>query len=409
MLDDPAPMARPSGRAHYFPDVSDESWNDWKWQYRNRIRDVDALARFLAYSPEQLEALKRLAPRLHIGIPPYYLSLIDPADPQDPIRKQAAPSLQEFTLKGAGISDPLAEDSHMPVPGVVHKYPDRALFIATSMCPMYCRHCTRRREWDEGERPKNRAQLDAMIAYIRATPVIRDVIFSGGDPLSLPLATLDYCLGELRKIPHVEIIRIGTRYPVVLPQRITDALLAVLERHLPLWMNTHFNHPNELTPEAASACRRILRTGIPVNNQSVLLKGVNDDADTMLRLSHGLLRMGVRPYYLFQCDPVEGAEHLRTSPWKGVEILEKMRGHTSGLAIPTFVLDTEGGGKVPLNPNYLLYATDDALVLRNYEGRIFRYPLSRSDQVLDQPSPPPKDPAPSMYRPARPRLVKPKR
>jgi lysine 2,3-aminomutase len=246
--------------------------------------------------------------------------------------------------------------------------------------------------------------LDAMIDYIRNTPAIRDVIFSGGDPLSLPVPVLDYCLSELRKIEHVEIIRIATRYPVVLPQRITPDLLAVLSMHLPIWLNTHFNHPNELTPEAVAACRRIQLAGIPMNNQSVLLRGVNDNAETMLKLCHGLLKMGVRPYYLFQCDPIQGAEHLRTNAWTGVEILDKMRGHTSGLAIPTFVVDTEGGGKVPLSPNYLLYATEDSLVVRNYEGRIFNY---------RNPSPP----APRKARkagslpfeqakPARPRLVK---
>jgi lysine 2,3-aminomutase len=212
-----------------------------------------------------------------------------------------------------------------------------------------------------------------MIAAVAARPQIRDVIFSGGDPLSLPLPVLDYCLSELRKIPHVEIVRIGTRYPVVLPQRITEELTALLSRHRPLWVHTHFNHPREITAESAEACLRLQKAGIPLNNQSVLLRGVNDSAETMMALCHGLLRIGVRPYYLFQCDPVQGAEHLRTSVWTGVEILEKMRGHTSGFAVPTFVVDTEGGGKVPLAPNYLLSCTEDELVLRNYEGRIFRY------------------------------------
>ncbi len=322
------------------------------------------------------------------------------------MRKQAAPSIAEYTYHSVGVSDPLAEERDMPVEGLVHRYPDRCLFIATNMCPMYCRHCTRRREWEDGELPKNRAMLDAMIDYIRATPSIRDVIFSGGDPVSLPVPVLDYCLTELRKIPHVEIIRLATRYPVVLPQRITDDLLAVLSKHLPVWLNTHFNHPNELTPESAAACRKILRAGIPVNNQSVLMRGVNDSAETMTKLCHGLLKMGVRPYYLFQCDPIQGAEHLRTSAWTGVEILEKMRGHTSGLAIPTFVVDTEGGGKVPLTPNYLMYATEDTLVLRNYEGHIFNYrnPTPAPPRRARKSASLPFDQAGS--RPARPRLVR---
>jgi lysine 2,3-aminomutase len=367
-----APQSR-STRERLFPGVSDADWNDWRWQYRHRIRDIETLARLLPIPASEYRHLSLLGPRLHLGIPPYYLSLVDPDDPEDPIRRQAVPTSQEFVQSDPGLRDPLAEEPHMVVEGLVHKYPDRALFIATNMCPMYCRHCTRRREWDLGERPRSRAELDRMIAAVAARPQIRDVIFSGGDPLSLPLPVLDYCLSELRKIPHVEIVRIGTRYPVVLPQRITEELTALLSRHRPLWVHTHFNHPREITAESAEACLRLQKAGIPLNNQSVLLRGVNDSAETMMALCHGLLRIGVRPYYLFQCDPVQGAEHLRTSVWTGVEILEKMRGHTSGFAVPTFVVDTEGGGKVPLAPNYLLSCTEDELVLRNYEGRIFRY------------------------------------
>ncbi len=405
MLANEAPARGAGGRAQFFPEATDAEWNDWRWQYRNRVRDLDVLSRLLPLTAAEYKQLKLLGPRLHLGIPPYYLSLIDPQDPDDPVRRQAVPSPAEFLPQHPGLVDPLAEDNHMAVEGLVHKYPDRALFIATNMCPMYCRHCTRRREWDEGEKPKNRGQLDRMIGYIRETPQIRDVIFSGGDPLSLPLSVLDYCLSELRKIPHVEIIRIGTRYPVVLPQRITQDLTNLLSRHLPLWVHTHFNHPNEITPESSEACRRIQRAGVPMNNQSVLLRGVNDSAETMLRLCHGLLRIGVRPYYLFQCDPVRGAEHLRTSVWTGVEILEKMRGHTSGFAVPTFVVDTEGGGKIPLGPTYHLYSTEDALVLRNYEGRIFQY---------RNPAPPPPRkqrrapglPFEEADKPRKPRLVK---
>jgi lysine 2,3-aminomutase len=407
MLDSPAPLPRQCGRQNYFPHVSDENWNDWRWQYRNRVRDLDTLLKHLPYTPAESRQLRLIEPQLHIGITPYYLSLIDPQDPEDPVRKQAAPSLLEYTYHSVGTDDPLAEDGDMPVEGLVHRYPDRCLFIATNMCPMYCRHCTRRREWQEGEMPKSRPQLNAMIDYIRQTPQIRDVIFSGGDPLSLPMSVLDYCLSELRKISHVEIIRIGTRYPVVLPQRIDDEVCEILSRHLPIWLNTHFNHPNEITPEAAAACRKVLASGVPINNQSVLMRGVNDSVETMLKLCQGLLRIGVRPYYLFQCDPVNGAEHLRTSVWTGVEILEKMRGHTSGMAIPTFVVDTEGGGKVPLAPNYLLYASEDSIVLRNYEGKIFQYrnpapsPRRRLRRAADAALPFEQAP-----RTTRPRLVK---
>ncbi len=406
MLETPAPEPSSEyGRRLFFPSATDAEWNDWRWQYRNRVRDLATLAKYLPFSKGEFDQLKLVEDQLHIGIPPYYLALIDPADMEDPIRKQAVPAGAEFTYHSVGVSDPLHEDGEMAVEGLVHRYPDRVLFIATNMCPMYCRHCTRRREWEDGELPKSRPMLDAMIAYIRQTPQIRDVIFSGGDPLSLPLPVLDYCLTEIRKIPHVEIIRIGTRFPVVLPQRVTDELCTVLGKHLPVWMNTHFNHPRELTPEAHAACQRVLRTGIPVNNQSVLMRGVNDSAETMLKLCHGLLRIGVRPYYLFQCDPIRGAEHLRTSVWAGVEILEKMRGWTSGLAIPTFVVDTEGGGKIPLAPNYLMYATEDALVLRNYEGRIFQYknpapPAARRRRKAAA------SPLPFDAKPARPHLVK---
>ncbi len=405
MLDAPAPEPLPqSNRNLFFPGATDAQWNDWRWQYRNRVRDLATLAKYIPFSKAEFDQLRLVEDQLHIGIPPYYLSLIDPSDAEDPVRKQAVPAACEFTYRSVGINDPLHEDGDMPVEGLVHKYPDRALFIATNMCPMYCRHCTRRREWADGEMPKSRPMLDAMINYIRKTPQIRDVIFSGGDPLSLPLPVLDYCLTELRKIPHVEIIRIGTRFPVVLPQRISDDVVEVLSRHLPIWLNTHFNHPREITAESAAACMKIQRAGTPVNNQSVLLRGVNDTPETMLKLCQGLLKIGVRPYYLFQCDPVIGAEHLRTSVWTGVEIIERMRGWTSGLAIPTFVVDTEGGGKIPLGPNYLMYQTEDALVLRNFQGRMLQYknppPLvsrrrRRSSSAL-----------PFEAKPQRPRLVK---
>jgi lysine 2,3-aminomutase len=400
------PPAPASGRRYYFPDVTDAEWADWKWHYRHRVRDLDTLHRLLPYAKAEYQQLKAHEGALHIGIPPYYLSLIDPTDGEDPVRKQSVPVQEEFLYHSVGLDDPLREDVDMPVEGLVHRYPDRCLFIATNMCPMYCRHCTRRREWADGELPKSRAQLDAMVDYIRRTPQIRDVIFSGGDPLSLSLEILDYCIGSLRQIPHVEIVRVGTRYPVVLPQRITQEVADLLGSHHPLWVHTHFNHPSELTPEAHEACLRLLKAGVPMNNQSVLLRGVNDNAETMIRLCQGLLRFGIRPLYIFHCDPVRGAEHLRTSVWTGVEILEKMRGHTSSMAVPTYVLDTEGGGKVPLAPNYMLSASEDTLVLRNFQGRILRYqnptpPAKRRSRGASAQTLPFRD-----AQPRKPRLVK---
>ncbi len=367
------PMKQQSGRERFFPGMADQLWNDWRWQYRHRVREVEELARLLPFDPQELETLRAFKDDLHLAVTPYCLSLIDPDDPADPIRRQVVPSTLEFEEQERCSRDPLGEEAHTPVGGIVHKYPDRALFIATNICPAYCRYCTRRRKWLEKRRPKTLNQLDAMISYVRETPSIRDVLFSGGDPFSLSLPIFSHCLKALDAIPHVEIIRIATRYPVVLPQRFDEELLKVLSGYSSLWMVTHFNHPNELTAESAAACRKVLRAGIPVNNQSVLLRGVNDNVETMLKLCRGLLKIGVRPYYLFQCDPVQGAEHLRTSVWTGVKIIEKMRGFTSGLAVPTFVVDTEGGGKVPLNSNYCLQSNGDSLLLRNYEGKLFRY------------------------------------
>jgi len=353
----------------YFPEVSIEEWADWKWQYRNRIKTVLGLSKFL---PVDLGLFKRSNHELHMAITPYYLSLIDKKNyHDDPIYKQAVPSPEEFG--DAGLADPLHEAEQSPVDGIVHRYPDRCLFISTSWCAMYCRFCTRKRQWEHGEMPKSRRQLEVMLDYIRKTPAIRDVILSGGDPLSLPMDTLEFILSSLRDIPHVEIIRIGTRFPVVLPQRITEDLVAMLKRYRPLYINTHFNHVNEITVESSAACDKLLCAGIPVNNQSVLLRGVNDTTQSMLNLCHGLLKIGVRPYYLFACDKVVGAEHFRTTVETGVNIIKGMRGFTSGLAIPQFVVDTEGGGKVPVNPDYVVHHVSDGIVLRNYEGRIFKY------------------------------------
>jgi lysine 2,3-aminomutase len=291
--------------------------------------------------------------RYPLSITPYYLSLINPDDPEDPIRKQAVPSILEMTMGTMGLEDPLAEREDSVVPGLVHRYPDRVLMVLTDICPMLCRHCTRKREWRHGGWVRPDSEIEAMLSYLRRNSGIRDVIISGGDPLTLATHRL---------------------FPVVLPQRIDKDLCAMLSRHSPIWLNTHFNHPREITPESAGACDRLLRSGVPVNNQSVLLHGINDTVETQLKLCQGLLRIKVRPYYLFQCDEVQGTEHLRTPVETGIKIIEGMRGHTSGLALPTFVIDLpEGGGKVPLQPNYVLEQTEGELLLRNYEGRMFRY------------------------------------
>jgi lysine 2,3-aminomutase len=361
-------------RYRFFRDIPDSLWNDWKWQFRNRITRVEQLAQLIPLSTEEQTQLRLVAMRYPLSVTPYYLSLINPDDPDDPIRKQAIPSPMEMTMGSMGLEDPLDEKKDTVVPGLVHRYPDRVLLVLTDICPMFCRHCTRKREWRNGGWVRSSAEVEAMLDYISQHKAVRDIILSGGDPLTLSTRHLEDIISRLRKIKHVEIIRIGTRFPVVLPQRIDNELCSMLARHGPIWLNTHFNHVREITPEAAEACDRLLRSGVPVNNQSVLLRGVNDSVEDQTRLCHALLRIKVRPYYLFQCDEVQGTEHLRTPVEAGIKIIEGMRGHTSGLAIPAFVIDLpQSGGKVPLQPNYVLAQTEDELVLRNYEERIFHY------------------------------------
>jgi lysine 2,3-aminomutase len=363
-----------AGRYRLFPGVSDINWNDWKWQFRNRITTIDQLSRLIPLSIEEQTQLGLVTERYPLSITPYYLSLIDQDNPNDPVRKQAVPSILEMTMSTIGMEDPLAEKEDSVVPGLVHRYPDRVLMVLTDICPMLCRHCTRKREWRYGGWVRPPAEIEAMLDYLRRNTNVRDVVISGGDPLTLATRHLEDIISKIREIKHIEIIRIGTRFPVVLPQRIDTELCAMLSKYGPIWLNTHFNHPNEITPESAAACDRLLRAGVPVNNQSVLLRGVNDNVETMTRLCQGLLKIKVRPYYLFQCDEVQGTEHLRTSVETGVKIIEGMRGHTSGLAIPTFVVDlVDGGGKVPLQPNYVLSMAEDELLLKNYEGKVFRY------------------------------------
>jgi lysine 2,3-aminomutase len=357
-----------------FSNVPESLWRDWRWHFRNRITSIDRLSHFIPLSTGERAQLQLVVKRYPLSITPYYLSLINPEDPGDPIRRQAIPSVLEMALNSMGMEDPLAEKEDSVVPGMVHRYPDRVLMVITDICPMLCRHCTRKREWQHGGWVRTEAEIEAMLDYLRRNEDIRDVVISGGDPLSLSTSRLENIISRVRGIRHIEIIRIGTRFPVVLPQRIDDELCAMLSKYGPIWLNTHFNHPHEITPESAAACDRLLRSGIPVNNQSVLLRGVNDNVETMLKLCQGLLRIKVRPYYLFQCDEVRGTEHLRTPVDTGIKIIEGMRGHTSGLAIPTFVVDlVQGGGKVSLQPNYVLSQTQEELLLRNYEGNVYRY------------------------------------
>lgn len=368
--DDPFPSGV-AGRERLFPRIPDKLWNDWRWQMRERVTTVAALTRLLPRLAPEKAVLRRVTADFRMAVTPYYLSLIDPNDPSDPVLRQAVPHPDELRFQDTGYNDPLHEEALSPVPGLTHRYPDRVLLLASNACAVYCRHCTRKRVFCGNEKTDN---LDRMIAYIAATPAVRDVIVSGGDPLLLPLPQLDRLLGRLRAIPHVEIIRIGTRVPVTLPQRVDADLAAMLARHHPVWVNTHFNHARECTPEAARACDILLRAGIPLNNQSVLLRGVNDDVDTIRALVHALARMRVRPYYLYQCDPVRGAEHLRTPLSTGLAIMEGLRGHTGGFTVPTFVVDAPGGGgKIAVSPQVLVFYDEAAgeAVLRNFQGREF--------------------------------------
>jgi lysine 2,3-aminomutase len=357
--------------------VPDHQWDDWRWQSQHAIRSVRQLRDLLPFTPDELEAIGSLEAHYKLAIPPYYFSLINSEDPHDPIRLQSVPSpLEMQTESGYELEDPLEEDKDSPVPGLTHRYADRALLVTTHVCTMYCRFCTRKRAtmvrggWDAISRNDER-----MIEYVREHPEIRDVIVSGGDPLTLPYTKLRFFLESLAEIPHVDVIRIGTRVPVTLPQKLYEQeLVDLLASAGKVWIQTHFNHPNEITPEAARVCNILLRAGMPVNNHTVLMRGVNDSVETIRRLMRALLRIKVRPYYLFHCDPVIGASHFRTSVWKGLEIMEGLRGHLSGLGIPTYVVDCpHGGGKVPLMPNYLVSASDDAVVLRNFEGMLVRY------------------------------------
>ena len=374
-IDEEPPGCTPrTGKEQFFSHVPASSWNDWKWQFRHRITTVESLKGYLPLSSQEESQLKLVITRYPLSITPHYLSLINPDDPDDPIRKQAVPSFDEILYANMGEEDPLEEKRDSVVPGLVHRYPDRVLMVLTDVCPMLCRHCTRKREWQHGGWVRSGAEIQAMLRYIAGHKEVRDVILSGGDPLTLSTGHLEKVISGLRQIEHVEIIRIGTRFPVVLPQRIDSELCSMLSQYGPIWLNTHFNNHREVTPASAAACDRLLRAGIPVNNQTVLLRGVNDSLEEQMSLVHALLKIKVRPYYLFQCDEVQGTEHLRTPVETGLEIIKGLRGHTSGLGVPTFVIDLPGGGgKVPVQPDYVLKRNGKELVLRNYENKIFRF------------------------------------
>ncbi len=360
-------------RKELFPDVSDEEWNDWKWQVKNRIEDVDLLKKYLPLTKEEEDGAKECVKTFRMAITPYYLSLIDPNDKFDPIRAQALPTNLEKKIE-SDMEDPLHEDVDSPVPGLTHRYPDRVLFLVSEMCSMYCRHCTRRRFTGDHDQNPSTDQIDKGIEYIANNPVVRDVLLSGGDPFLLSDKRIEYILSKLRDIKHLEIIRIGSRTPVVMPQRITPKLCEMLKKYHPIWLNTHFNHPNEISDDSKKACEMLADAGIPLGNQSVLLRDVNDCVHVMRRLVQGLVKIRVRPYYLYQCDLSIGLHHFRTSVARGIDIIEGLRGHTSGFSVPTFVIDAPGGGgKIPVMPNYVISQGDDKVVLRNFEGVITTY------------------------------------
>jgi len=372
------PRGNPQTRAFrkaFFAQATDQEWNDWRWQSRNRIRKLAQLEQMLILTDEERNALAEGGSMLPVGVTPYYMSLLSRTDANQPLRRTVIPTTNEFQRGAGEADDPLGEDGHSPVPGLVHRYPDRVLLLVLDFCSTYCRYCTRSRVVGHGELIPSEARLEKALEYIRQTPSIRDVLLSGGDPLAMSEERLDWILTRLREIPHVEFVRIGTKMPAVLPQRITPQLCRVLRKFHPLWMSLHFVHPDECTPESHRACSRLADAGIPLGSQTVLLKGVNDNVETMKELVHRLLMMRVRPYYLYQCDPISGSSHFRTSVSKGLEIIEGLRGHTTGYAVPNYVIDAPGGGgKIPLQPNYMVGREGDDLLLRNYEGKMFRYP-----------------------------------
>ena len=362
-------------RRKFFPDISAKQWNDWHWQVANRVRTLERLQNILVLSMDEREALERSDAKLPVGVTPYYLSLLSPDDPGHPLRRAVIPTVHEF-IRGPGEGDdPLGEEAQSPVPGLVHRYPDRVLFLVHDFCSTYCRYCTRSRVVGHGAVRPERSRFERILAYIRNNTSIRDVILSGGDPLLLSDERLEWLLNQLRLIPHVEVIRIGTKIPAVLPQRVTKRLVSIIKRYHPVWMSLHFMHPEECTAESQKACAMLADGGIPLGSQTVLLQGINDEVETMKKLVQNLMKMRVRPYYLYQCDPISGSAHFRTPVERGLEIIRGLRGFTSGYAVPTYVIDAPGGGgKIPLMPEAVVGRAGDDLVLRNYERKCYRYP-----------------------------------
>jgi lysine 2,3-aminomutase len=363
-------------RRRFYSDIDDKTWNDWQWQVRNRIRSFEQLDAMVRLSDAERAALLRPEGKLPVGITPYYMSLVAPDDETQPLRRTVIPNAGELVQMPGESDDPLGEEHQSPIPGLVHRYPDRVLLLLSDFCSTYCRYCTRSRMVGHGRISPSRSRLEAAFDYIRANPQVRDVLLSGGDPLTLNDDRLEWVLSRLRQIRHVEVIRIGTKVPAVLPQRVTTKLVRMLRRYHPVWMSLHFTHPDECTPEAYRACARLADAGIPLGSQTVLLRGINDNVATMADLVHELMRMRVRPYYLYQCDPISGSGHFRTPIAKGLEIIRGLRGFTSGYAVPTYVVDAPGGGgKIPLMPEYALgHDASGDMLLRNYEGGVYRYP-----------------------------------
>ncbi len=366
-------------------DVPDAQWDDWRWQMAHRLNSYEDFAQFINLIPEEIEGLTA-EQKFRVDVTPYFASLIDPDDPRCPIRRQVIPLGRESSAYEGMMEDSLAEDRHSPVPGLVHRYPDRVLMLLTTQCASYCRYCTRSRIVGNPAMTFSKAEFELQLDYLRRTPQVRDVLLSGGDPLTIAPKTLDYILSQLRAIEHIEIIRIGSRVPVFLPQRITDEFCAMVHKYHPLWLNIHVNHPKEITPELSRALAKLADAGVPLGNQSVLLAGINDSVNIQRELVHKLVRNRVRPYYLYQCDLVKGAGHFRTTVSKGIEIIEGLRGHTSGYAVPTYVVDAPGGGgKIPVMPQYLISQSPGKVILRNYEGYITTYdePLDYDPHMID--------------------------
>ncbi|MCM8795985.1 MAG: lysine 2,3-aminomutase [Candidatus Omnitrophica bacterium] len=357
-----------------YKDVNPLDWEDWHWQLRHRITSKEELAQVVKLTPDEEEGIKKANGRLSMAITPYWLTLIDPEDANCPLRRQAIPVAQESIVSAHEMIDPLAEDRDTPAAYLVHRYPDRVLLLATEACAMYCRHCTRRRLVGDRKESNSPSRFDAAIEYIKQNRKIRDVLISGGDPFILEDEEIENLLQKIRAISHVEFLRIGTRVPVTLPQRITQKLVTMLKKYSPLWVSIHFNHPKEITKRCKIACDMLADSGIPLGSQTVLLRGINDRPYIMKKLMHELLKIRVRPYYIYQCDPVRGTQHFRTPVAVGINIMEKLRGHTSGYAVPVYVIDAPGGGgKIPVGPNYVLSQAKGKYVLRNYRGKIYTY------------------------------------